>query len=125
MGTDCAPLLANRFYEYKYVKDKLKESHRDAVLFGHTVRYIDDLLTINNPTFEQEIPKIYPPQLTLKKTTETPEKFSYLDICLQIQGKKFKTSVYDRLDTEVEVTQANRHRASEVSISLSHQHRGN
>ena len=25
-----------------------------------------------------------------------------------------------RLDTEVEVTQANRHRASEVSISLSH-----
>ena len=50
MGTDCAPLLANLFlffYEYKYVKDKLKESHRDAVLFRHTMRYIDDLLTIN------------------------------------------------------------------------------
>ena len=100
MGTDCAPLLANLFlffYEYKF-KDKLKESHRDAVLFRHTMRYIDDLLTINNPTFEQEIPKIYPPQLTLKKTTETPEKLSYLDICLQIQGRKFKTSVYDKRD---------------------------
>ena len=94
MGTDCAPLLA----KYKYVKDKLKESHRDAVLFRPTMRYIDDLLTINTPTSEQEIPKIYPPQLTLKKTTETPEKLLYVDICLQIQGRKFKTSVYDRRD---------------------------
>ena len=68
------------------------------MLFRHTMRYIDDLLTINNPTFEQEIPKIYLPQLTLKKTTETPEKLSYLDICLQIQGRKFKTSVYDKRD---------------------------
>ena len=60
------------------------------------MRYIDDLLTISNPTFEQEIPKIYPPQL--KKTAETPEKLSYLDICLQIPGRKFKTSVYDKRD---------------------------
>ena len=50
-------------------------------------------------THTQEIPKIYLPQLTLKKTTETPEKLSYLDICLQIQGRKFKTSVYDKRDT--------------------------
>ena len=48
------------------------------------------LLTINNPTSKQEIPKIYLPQLTLKKTTETPEKLLYLDICLQIKGGNFK-----------------------------------
>ena len=59
MGTDCAPLLANLFLFfiiYKYVKNKLKESHRDAVLFRHTMRYIDDLLTINNPHLECNIP---------------------------------------------------------------------
>ena len=33
MGTDCAPLLANLFlffYEYKYVKDKLRDNHKQA-----------------------------------------------------------------------------------------------
>ena len=64
----------------------------------HAVRYIDDLLTLNNPAFEQEIPNIYPPQLVLKKTTETPNKLSYLDICIQIQGRKFCSSVYDKRD---------------------------
>ena len=101
MGTDCAPLLANLFlffYEYKYVKDKLKDNPKEARLVRHTVRYIDDLLTLNNPAFEQEIPNIYPPQLVLKKTTETPNKLSYLDICIQIQGRKFCSSVYDKRD---------------------------
>ena len=95
MGTDCTPFLANLFYEYKYVKDKLKDNHNQARLVK---RYIDDLLTLNNPSFEQEIPNIYPPQLQLKKTTEAPDKLSYLDICLQIQREKFKTSVYDKRD---------------------------
>ena len=39
MGTDCAPLLANLFlffYEYKYVKDKLKDNHKQARLVKHT-----------------------------------------------------------------------------------------
>ena len=101
MGTDCAPLLAILFlffYEYKYVKDKLKVNHKQARLVKHTVRYIDDLLTLNNPSFEQQIPNIYPPQLQLKKTTEAPDKLSYLDICLQIQRGKFRTSVYDKRD---------------------------
>ena len=77
MGMDCEPLLANLFlffYEYKYVKDKLKTKPGEARLLRHTVRYIDDLITLNNPTYEQEIPNIYPTQLQLKKTTETPVK---------------------------------------------------
>ena len=59
MGTDCAPLL--------------------AILFSSTFRYIDDLLTLNNPMFEQEISNIYPQQLELKRTTETDSRLSYLD----------------------------------------------
>ena len=96
MGTDCTPLLANFFYEYKYVKGKLKDNHKLARLVKHTVRYIDDLLTLNNPSFQREIPNIHPPQLQLEKTTEAPDKLSHN--CLQIQGRKFKTSVYDKRD---------------------------
>ena len=33
--------------------------------FSYTVRYIDDLLTLNSSNFEEEIPNIYPPELTL------------------------------------------------------------
>ena len=34
-----------------------------AKQFSDTVRYIDDLLTLNNSNFEEEIPNIYPPEV--------------------------------------------------------------
>ena len=50
MGTDCAPLLANLyFFSFEY-KGLLKNK---AKFFSNTFRYIDDLLTINNPSFEK------------------------------------------------------------------------
>ena len=77
----------------------IKTSQIFAVMFRYTFRYIDDLLTIlNNPTFEREIPNIYPPQLVLKKTIETTDRTSYLDIYIHIVGKKFFTSVFDKRD---------------------------
>ena len=43
-------------------------------------QHFDDLLTLNNPVFQQEISNIYlPPQLKLKKTT-TDSRLSYLDL---------------------------------------------
>ena len=69
------------------------------MLFRHTVRYIDDLLTLNNPGFENEIANIYPHQLTLKKTTEAQDRLSYLDLYITIRAKKFITSVYDKRDS--------------------------
>ena len=53
---------------------------RFAKRFSDTVRYIDDLLTLNNNSFEEEIINIYPPELTLKRTTESNSRISYLDI---------------------------------------------
>ena len=102
MGTDCAPLLANLFlffYENKYIKNQLNQ--KVAVKFKHTLRYIDDLLTLNNPHFEQEIPNIYPSQLVLKKTTEATDKLSYLDMYIHIEGRRFFTSVFDKRDAFV------------------------
>ena len=92
MGTDCAPLLANLFlffYEYKFMKLKLKQNSQLAKTFSCTFRYIDDLLTLNNPNFVDEIKNIYPTQLELKKTTETDSKLSYLDLEINIVDSRF------------------------------------
>ena len=66
------------------MKDKLKQNNQLPKTFSNTFRYIDDLLTLNNPNFEQEISNIYPPQLELKRTTETDSRLSYLDLELNI-----------------------------------------
>ena len=101
MGTDCTPILANLFlffYEYNYVKEKLKTEHTSALKWSHTARYVDDLLNINNSSFQNEIPNIYLPQLCLKKTTECPEMASFLDICIHNHETGLTTSVYDKRD---------------------------
>ena len=54
---------------------------------ANTVRYIDDLLTLNNNNFEEEIPNIYPSELTLR------ELVSYLDISISICSSKYVTEV--------------------------------
>ena len=55
-----------------------------AKWFSDTVRYIDDLLTLNNNNFRQKIFNIKPIELTLKRTSESDTKLSYLDISISI-----------------------------------------
>ena len=101
MGTDCAPLLANLYlfyFEYRYMRGLLKNNFHLARRFSNTVRYIDDLLTLNNPSFENEITNIYPPELVLKRTTESTHMVSYLDISITIFESKYVTNVYDKRD---------------------------
>ena len=97
-GTDCAPLLANLYlfyYEHHFMKCLIKNK---AKHFSNTDRYIDDLLTLNNPSFEAEIGNIYPPELVLKKTTESSSMVSYLDTSITISENKFVTTIYDKRD---------------------------
>ena len=101
MDTDCAPLLANLFlfyYEYGYMKNLVKDNLQAARKFNGTMRYIDDLLTLNNSSFASKIPDIYPPELDLKKTTKSPTTVSYLDILIKINNGKYVTAVYDKRD---------------------------
>ena len=55
MGTDCAPFLANLFlfsYEFRYLYNLLKQKKWTVLnKFRRCVRYIDDLLLINNDDF--------------------------------------------------------------------------
>ena len=69
-----------------------------AKRFCNTVRYIDDLLALNNKRFEEEIVNIYPPELTLKRTTESDTTLSYLDVSISICQGKFITEVFDKRD---------------------------
>ena len=69
-----------------------------AKRFTDTVRYIVDLLTLNNSKFNSEMYNIYPPELTLKQTTESDTKLSYLDVSISICHGKFVTEVYDKRD---------------------------
>ena len=101
MGTDCGPLLANLFlfyYEYNYMKSLLKNNFLLARKFNNTARYIDDLLTLNNTDFSKEMPNIYPIELILKKTTESVDMVSYLDVSIHISSGKFVTDVFDKRD---------------------------
>ena len=48
------------------MKEKLKQNSQEAKNFSYTFRYIDNLLILNNPTFEQKISNVYPLELELK-----------------------------------------------------------
>ena len=102
MGTDCAPLLANLFlfyYEYKYMKNLIKNNIILAKNFNNTMRYIDDLLTLNNTQFDAAIHDIYPQELQLKKTTESATALSYLDVLITINNGRYSTAVFDKRDS--------------------------
>ena len=43
-------------YEYLYMKNLMRDNLCMAKRFSNTVRYIDDLLTLKNSNFEEEIP---------------------------------------------------------------------
>ena len=101
MGTDCAPLIADPFlfsFERDFMKGLICNDIAVAKRCSNTIRYIDDLLTLNNTTFRNSIGKIYPPELELKITTESPTACSYLDLSISLIYNKFQTDLYDKRD---------------------------
>ena len=67
--------------------------------FNRTFRYIDDLLTLNNPGFCTFIDQIYPKELKLKRTTEGSDNCSYLDLNIRIEAGRYTTDLYDKRET--------------------------
>jgi hypothetical protein len=69
------------------------------VAFNSTFRYIDDVLPINNEQFHPHADSIYPNELEIKDTTESPTSASYWDVLLNIDvGGKLTTQLYDKRD---------------------------
>ena len=70
-----------------------KIRHRQITL------YIDDVLYIDNPHFENYLGQMYPPELEIKDTTESNTSASYLDLLLSIgRDGQLHTSLYDKRD---------------------------
>ena len=87
MGTNCDPLLADIFlysYEAEFIQSLLSTGKKKlASQFNFTYRYIDDVLSINNPDFENYLGQMYPAELEVKDTTESNTSASYLDLLLR------------------------------------------
>ena len=100
IGSDCSQDLANLFlfsYEYDHVKSLKDEGNDDAELLGHSHRYIDDLLTLNDIDYMDRIcSEIYPNELVLNKTNSSTTTANYLDLKISIDNNKFKTELYDK-----------------------------
>ena len=88
VGTNFAPLLADIFlysYEAEFIQSLLSAGKKRLVSqFNFSYRYIDDVLSINNPDFENYLGQTYPPELEIEDTTESNTCASYLDLRLSI-----------------------------------------
>ena len=103
MGTNCAPLLADLFlysYEADFLDGLLKKKEKTlARTFNFSFRYIDDVLSLNNPRFGDFLHLIYPIELEIKDTTDTVKSASYLDLYLEIDTRgRLNTKLYDKRD---------------------------
>ena len=101
IGTNCAHLLADIFLysdEADFIQSLLSTGRKQlASRFNLTYRYIDDVLSINKPEFENYLGQMYPAELKIKDSTESTTSSSYLDLLLSIwRDGKLHTSIYDK-----------------------------
>ena len=87
-------------YEAECIQSLLSNGKKKiASQFNFTYRYIDDVLSINNPDFENYLGQMYPAELEIKDTTESNTSASYLDLLLSIESDdQLRTSLYDKRD---------------------------
>ena len=61
-----------------------------------TSRYLDDLLNIDNPYFEQMVGQIYPTELQLNKANSSNTEALFLDLNLSITNGIVSSKIYDK-----------------------------
>ena len=103
MGTNSAPLLADLFlhtFEYDYMLTTMEQDMTKGVSFGNTFRYIDDLFSGDNDSFEEYISSIYPSELESKDTTMASNEVCYLDTRIKQEDDStpYHISMYEKRD---------------------------
>ena len=66
--------------------------------FNSTSRYLDDLLNIDDPYFEQIVGQIYPTEPQLNKVNSSDTKAPILDLNLSITNGIVSSKIYDKRD---------------------------
>ena len=102
MCTNCAPLVAD-LYLFCYERDfmlSLSDNNQTDIIeaFNSTSRYLDDLLNIDNPYFEQMVGQIYPIKLQLNKANSSDTEAPFLDLNLSIANGIVSSKIYDEWD---------------------------
>ena len=99
MGTNCALPVAVLFL-FCYERDFMLSIIKLILLklFYSTSRYLDDLLNIDTPCFEQMVVQIYPTELQLNKANSSGTETPCLDLNLSISNGTFKSKIYDKRD---------------------------
>ena len=64
--------------------------------FNSTSRYLDDLLNIDNPYFEQMVDQIYPTELQLNKANSSDTESRFWDLNLSITNGIVSSKIYDK-----------------------------
>ncbi len=103
MGTNCAPLIADLFlycYESQFMAKLLKDPTKIDLVqeFNNTFRYLDDILTLNNPDFGNFVKDIYPEELKLIKSNNNSSHTPFLDLDITIENGSLITKIYDKRD---------------------------
>ena len=100
MGTNCAPLVADLFlfcYERDFMLSLSDNNQSDVIeAFNSTSRYLDDLINIDNPYFEQMVGQIYPTELQLNKANSSETEASFMDLNLSITNGIVSSKIYDK-----------------------------
>ena len=102
MGTNCDPLVADMFL-FCYERDlmlSLSDNNQTDIIeaIKSTSRYLDDLLNIDNPYFEQMVGQIYPTELQLNKANSSDTEAPFLDLNLSITNGIVSSKMYDKRD---------------------------
>ena len=102
MGTNCALLVADLFlfcYERDFMTSLCDVKQAEIIeAFKSTSRYLDDLLNIDNPYFEDMVNSIYPPELQLNKANTSHTEALFLDLHLSISNGFVSSKIYDKRD---------------------------
>ena len=70
-------------YERDFMTSLSKDSQADIIkAFKSTSRYLDDLLSIDNPYFKGMVNQIYPAQLQQNKANTSDTEVPFLDLHL-------------------------------------------
>ena len=102
MGTNCAPLVADLFlfcYEIDFMTSLSGDNQADIIeAFKLTSGYLDDLLNIDNPYFEEMVNQIYPPELQLNKANTSHTEAPFLYLYLSISNGLVSSQICDKHD---------------------------
>ena len=75
-----------------------KSNKKLAKAFDLTSRFIDDLISINNPRFKQFLIDIYPEELVVSEISESRSVVPYLDLLIDISNGDLVCSIFDKRD---------------------------